>query len=233
MIRYPLRKRAPARGENAVALAALLLASVLVIFAVILAVSKLTAPASRPSVRPSVALRDDSIEKVFIGRAGEIGFLLRGTGPAAAGKFRSAVEANVLALGPGEMVARIDAYNFSGQPVKLVDGGWTIRIGEAQWHALPSKGDTDPPSPLHAALAGGDPDAELAPFTARRIGLVGLIQSFDQGDTASLRRGAIAEDVVLVASKVSERQLAEFDRMPTLSVLEKLSGDRSSGAAQR
>ncbi|MFN0205182.1 MAG: hypothetical protein ACKVS6_02575 [Planctomycetota bacterium] len=221
------------RGESAIALAALLLASVLVIFAIILLVAKLTAPGKSPSARPSVAAREDSIEKVYIGRSGDLGFVLRGPGPALVGKFRSQTESRVLALGPGEMIARIDAYNFSNESVKLVDGEWNITIGSTQMRPLPSKGNTDPPSPLHAALAGGSLDTDLAPFTSRRVGFVGIIDAFDQGDSASFRRGKIAEDVILRATRVSERELAEFDRAPAMTILERLSGEKTPGTPLR
>lgn len=215
----------PRSGQGAVALAMLLIAAVLVIFGIIMFMAHLTSP-KRTKDRVEVSARAESIEKIYVGRAGDVGFLVRGSGPAYAGKFRRDTEAKLLALGPGEMVARLDAYNFSDQTVKLVDGEWIIRIGDAELRPMPQKGDTDPPSPLHAALAGGDLDSPLAGHSARRVGFVTQSEVYDRGGNASVRRGKIADDVVLRAANVSERQLAEFDRAPAAASLDRLLGEK-------
>lgn len=227
---HPLQRSL--RGQSAVVLAILLIAAVLVIFGSILAIAHFTAPKHNNS-RVEVAQRSESIEKIYVGRAGEVGFLLRGTGPAYSGKFRRDTEARLLALGPGEMVARIDTYNFSDQETRIVDGEWILRIGESDFRALPAKGETDPPSPVHAALAGGDLDAPLAPHAARRVGIITNAEVYDRAESASFRRGRIAEDVVLRAALVSERQLAEFDRAPGAASLERLLGEKPAKSPQR
>ena len=62
----------------------------------------------------------------------------------------------------------------------------------------------------------------LPPHSARRIGLVGPGSAFDLGSSASVRRGRIAEDVILHARALTERELAEFDRSPASGVLDRL-----------
>lgn len=215
------------RGQSALALAILLVATVLALFGIILLISQLTSP-RRGGQRVEVASQLESIEKVYIGRSGNVGLLMRGTGPAFAGKFRRATEGRALAVATDEMIVRVDAYNFSETSVPLVEGEWVIRLGDCELRPLPSKGETDPPSPVHAALSGGDLDTPLAAREARRIGFVGTQAAFDTCDSASFRRGRIADEITLNAAMVSERALAEFDRAPGPVTLEKLLSERPS-----
>ncbi|MBI3818756.1 MAG: hypothetical protein HY286_08710 [Planctomycetes bacterium] len=222
----------PRHGQSAVALAVLLVATVMAIFVVILLTAHLTST-QQVTQRVELAARAESIEKIYVGRAGDVGFLLRGTGPAYSGKFKRDTEARLLALNSGEMVARMDTYNFGEKDVVLVDGEWIVRIGDAEARPLPAKGETDPPSPLHAALAGGDLVAPLKAHEARHVGIVMQADHYDHAADASLRRGRFADDVVLKATSVSERQLAEFDRAPTAATLERLLGEKTEKSPLR
>lgn len=215
-----VRPRA-ARGESGVAFAAMVLAAVLILVGLILLVARLTAPHRPSGERVQVAAREKSLEKVYVGRAGDLGIVLRGPGAGAPGRAKGVAEGRALALEPGLIVARMDAFNFSDEPVPLVDGPLVVRIGGDELRPLPPKGETDPASPLHAALAGGDPAAVLGPRTARRIGLIAKEALFEEGLVASVRRGKIAEDVVLQARVVTERELAEFDRAPGRQALDR------------
>jgi hypothetical protein len=221
------------RGESAVAFAAMVLAAVLVLVGLILLVARFTAPRRFAPVKLDVASLEKSRERIFVERAGEVGFLLRSAGPGPTGKWKREAEARALALDPDYVVLRMDAFNFSGEPVTLVDGPFVVRIAGAEIRPLPVKGETDPASPLYAALAGGDAAAELPPHSSRRIGLIGLGSAFDQGESAAVRRGKIAEDVVLTPRQVTERELAKFDREPALSGLESLIAASKPAEPQR
>jgi hypothetical protein len=173
------RRRRFARGESSIAFAAMVLAAVFVLVGMILMVARFTTPRRPASVKLDIASLEKSKERIFVGRAGEVGFLLRSAGPGPSGKWMRDAEARAVALESDHIVARMDAFNFSGEAVTLVDGPLVVRIAGTEMKPLPVKGETDPASPLYAALAGGDAAATLAAHSSRRIGLIGLGAAFD------------------------------------------------------
>lgn len=210
------------RGEIRVAGVAVVLATILVIAGLVLVSMRLGATFT--DSRPAAAVPRERVEeKVYVGRAGDLGIVLRGTGPSLPGKFLRSSEARVLGLPPDKLIARLDAFNFSDRPVSLADGELVVQIGDDELRPLPAAGETDPPSPVRAALAGGDLVKPLAARSARRIGLVGPGAAFDQGSKASVRRGPTEVGVELRAAVVTERELAEFDRAPGPNALDRLS----------
>lgn len=204
------------------AFAAMVLAAVLVLVALILLVARFTSPKRPSTERISMAARENTNEKVFVGKSGDLGFVLRSAGPGPVGRWKRDSEGRSIALEPGQIIARMDAYNFSSDSVALVDGPLVVRMGDRELKPLPKKGETDPASPLYAALAGGDPAPVMPPRSSRRIGLVGIAADFDDIQSAAVQRGRIAEDVTLWARTISERELAEFDRAPAPAGLEKM-----------
>lgn len=217
-----LSREARARGEIRFAAVAVLLATIVVVVGLILVSAHLGATWS--SRRPAaLGPREKVVEKVYVGRAGDLGFVLRGTGPNVPGKFLRTSEGRVLGLPPGQLVARMDAFNFSDRPVSLADGELVVQIGEDELRPLPPAGETNPPSPVRAALVGGDVAKPLAGRSARRLGLVGNGEAFDRGSKASVRRGPTEVGVELRATIVTERELAEFDRAPGPVALDRLS----------
>lgn len=211
----------PQRGESGVAFAAMVLAAVFVLGGLILLVAHWTSPRRPVSARVDTAALEKSRERIFVGRAGDLGIVLRSAGPGSAGKWKRDAEAHALALEPGQIVARMDAYNFSSEALTLVEGLLVVRMAGTEMRPIPFRGETDPASPHYAALAGGDASLPLGAHSARRIGLFGSAASFDTAETAEVRRGRIAEDVILVPRQVTERELADFDRSPKSAALDR------------
>ncbi|HKE00898.1 MAG TPA: hypothetical protein VKE69_07810 [Planctomycetota bacterium] len=220
-----MRSRRGERGEGAAAGMAVLIASVALLAVAALVLSRLVAgPAPMPvpagSGRPVAGL-----EKVYVGRSGGLGILVRSAGPGDVGRFQSAAEARALGLKPDQLVARLDAFNFSSEELTIGEDDVALRIGADELRPL----ETDdaeaaseaPVSPVRSALAAGSVHDPLPARTARRIGFLGSTAAFERGEHAKLRRGA-AGDVDLRAGFVTERELAEFDRAPAPARLDRL-----------
>ncbi len=158
------------------------------------------------------------LERIFVGRSGDLGFVLRGPGPEEEGRFLQDAEARVLGLESDRLVARMDAFNDSERPASLGTGGLSLRIGDETASAL----SPEPAGPVAAALAGGDPSAPLPPHASRRIGWIARAGAFEEASEATVQLGSEGPRVSLRARRVAERDLAAFDRAPGMPSLERL-----------
>lgn len=198
----------------------LLLSALLLVFGLAIVVLHLVTRrrAGVSTAQPTLAKQD--LERVFVGRSGDLGFLLRGSGAADSAAFMRTSEARALALAAGEIVARLDTVNFSDKPVAVAQGEWWIRIGEERLRPVQKPQQEAASEPLRAALSGGDPAAPLAGRSARRLGWLGTAAGFDRETIAQIERGD-GPVVALRAATVTERELAEFDRAPEPATLER------------